>query len=186
MPPGNRNRLVAAGAALWGFAEATLFFIVPDVLLTFLAQTGLRRALVASLAASCGALAGGAALYAFVLAAPETARSVLLAVPGISPELASRVAVLLGGDLFAGLTAGALSGAPYKLFVAEAAMTGVPLSTFLMASLPARLLRFTLAALASWLVFARLLGALALRTRQLLLAGFWLVFYAGYFAVMGW
>jgi hypothetical protein len=180
------NRLVLLAAALWGFAEATLFFIVPDVLLTFLAQIGLRRALLASLAAACGALAGGAALYAFVLAAPETATSVLLAVPGISPELVSRVAVLLGGDLFPGLAAGALSGAPYKLFVAEAAMTGVPLSTFLTASLPARLLRFALASAASWLVFTRLLGGLKLRTKRLLLGGFWLVFYAGYFIAMEW
>ena len=31
-----------AAAGLWGFAEASVFFIVPDVLLTFLAQTSLR------------------------------------------------------------------------------------------------------------------------------------------------
>lgn len=182
MRPG--NRLAAPVAALWGFAEATLFFIVPDVLLTFLAQTSLRRALVASLAAAGGALTGGAALYAFAAADPETARAVLLAVPGISPELVSRVTVLLRGDLFVGLVAGALSGAPYKLFVAEAATMGVSPVTFLIASLPARLLRFALAALASWLIFAKLLGELSLRTRRWLLAGFRLFFYKKYFTVM--
>lgn len=188
MLPGS-SRPVSAGtvaAAVWGLAEATVFFIVPDVLLTFLAQTSLRRVLAASLAAALGALAGGAVLYGFVLAAPETASAMLQAVPDVSPELVSRVAALLDGGLFTGLVAGAFSGAPYKLFAEEAAATGVPLSTFLLASLPARLLRFSLAGVASWLIFAKLLGGLSLRTRRWLLAGFWLLFYAAYYAGLGW
>jgi membrane protein YqaA with SNARE-associated domain len=179
------SRLVAAGAALWGFAEATLFYIVPDVLLSTIAQTSLKRALAAALAAMAGALAGGALLYGFASADPDAARALMLEVPGVSPALAERVAGLIGGGILTGLIAGSLSGAPYKLFAVEAAAAGVPLSAFLLASLPARLLRFALAALASWFVFARLLGGLALRTRRWLLAGFWLVFYAGYFAAMG-
>ena len=98
----------------------------------------------------------------------------------------ARVADLLQSGLLQGLVAGSLSGAPYKIFAVEAATSGVPLIPFLLASLPARLLRFLLASLVSWLVFAKLLSGLALRTRRLLLAGFWLVFYAGYFAAMGW
>ena len=46
-------------AALWGFAESTLFFIVPDVLLTWLALSLPRRALRACYWALGGALAGG-------------------------------------------------------------------------------------------------------------------------------
>lgn len=184
MRPGNRRGLAAAG--LWGFAEASVFFIVPDVLLTFLAQTSLRRALLAGLAAAICASLGGAAVYGLALGSPDTAHAVLLAIPGISAELVARVADLLRSGLLQGLVAGSLSGAPYKIFAVEAATSGVPLIPFLLASLPARFLRFLLASLVSWLVFAKLLSGLALRTRRLLLAGFWLVFYAGYFAAMGW
>lgn len=184
MRPG--SRLATPGAALWGLAEATVFFIVPDVLLSFIAQISLKRALLAALAAVAGALAGGALLHAFASADPQAAQALLLRVPGISPELVGRVAGLIGQGLLSGMIAGSLSGAPYKIFAVEAATTGVPLWALLVASLPARLLRFALAALASWLVFARLLGHLALRTRRWMLAGAWLVFYAGYFAAMGW
>lgn len=180
------NRLVTLGAALWGLAEATVFFIVPDVLLSFIAQVSLKRALFAALAAGAGAMAGGALLHAFASADPQAAQALLLNVPGISPELVARVAGLIEGGLLAGMVAGSLSGAPYKIFVVDAALAGVPLLTLVLVSLPARLLRFALAALASWLIFNRLLGHLALRTRRWMLAGFWLVFYAGYFAAMGW
>ena len=180
------NRLVTLGAGLWGLAEATVFFIVPDVLLSFIAQVSLKRALLAALAAVAGALVGGALLHAFANADPQAAQALLLNVPGISPELVARVAELTEHGQLAGMVAGSLSGAPYKIFAVDAATAGVPLWAFLMASAPARLLRFALVALASWLVLARLLGHLALRTRRLLLAGFWLAFYAGYFTAMGW
>lgn len=180
------NRLVAPGAGLWGLAEATVFFIVPDVLLSFIAQVSLKRALLAALAAMTGALVGGALLHAFANADPQAALALLLNVPAISPELVGRASELTEHGLLTGMIAGALSGVPYKIFAVEVATAGLPLWAFLMASVPARLLRFVLAALASWLIFNRLLGGLALRTRRWMLAGFWLVFYAAYFAAMGW
>jgi membrane protein YqaA with SNARE-associated domain len=50
-----------AAAALWGFAEATLFFIVPDVLLSIIAvRRGRRPAWIAMAWTIAGAIAGGA------------------------------------------------------------------------------------------------------------------------------
>jgi hypothetical protein len=43
-------------AALWAFAEATLFFIVPDVWLSLAGRENLRRGLMACLNALVGAL----------------------------------------------------------------------------------------------------------------------------------
>ncbi len=43
-----------AAAAAWGFAEATLFFLAPDVYLTRIALRDWRGALLASLAAAAG------------------------------------------------------------------------------------------------------------------------------------
>ncbi len=52
---------VVAGIALaWGFAEATLFFIVADLLISYVTvYFGLRRGLEAALFAMIGAIAGG-------------------------------------------------------------------------------------------------------------------------------
>ncbi|MCA1242387.1 hypothetical protein LC092_08045 [Stappia stellulata] len=180
MRPGNRRGLAAAG--LWGFAEATVFFTVPDVLLTFLAQTSLRRALLASLFTALAACIGGTMLYALALNRPNAAQALLLAVPGIFPDLITRAGTLLENGLLPGLVEGSLTGVPYKIFAVEAAQTGTPLALFLLASLPARLLRFTLSSLASWLIFAKLLSGVSLWTRRILLAAFWVVFYASYYA----
>ncbi len=51
-------------SAAWGFAEATLFFIVPDVIVTFLAfRYGFRRGWIAAAWAAFGAVIGGIVIY---------------------------------------------------------------------------------------------------------------------------
>ena len=49
--------LLRVAVAVWGFAEATLFFIVPDVLLSYVALKNLRAALLTCFIATGGALA---------------------------------------------------------------------------------------------------------------------------------
>ena len=50
-------------ALAWGFAEATVFFIAPDVWLTVASRKRLRPGLIASLYALFGALLGGTLMY---------------------------------------------------------------------------------------------------------------------------
>lgn len=50
-------------AASWGLAEATFFFLVPDILLTRIAIRGLVPALWAAAAAMLGAVLGGIIMY---------------------------------------------------------------------------------------------------------------------------
>jgi hypothetical protein len=50
-------------AGLWGLAEATLFFIVPDVWLSLAGRQQLKSGLQACLWALAGPLAGGALVY---------------------------------------------------------------------------------------------------------------------------
>lgn len=50
-------------AGIWGFAEATFFFIIPDVILTLIAMHGLRRGMTACLIALFGAMLGGIVIY---------------------------------------------------------------------------------------------------------------------------
>src|SRR5437764_358085 len=57
------RRAVRWIAALWGLAEATLFFLVPDVYLSAVGLGNLRAALEGCLWALAGALTGGVAMY---------------------------------------------------------------------------------------------------------------------------
>lgn len=67
--------VVPAIAALWGIAEATVFFIVPDVWISFVAA---RRDWKAGVLAAClactGALIGGAIMYLWASRDAEAAR----------------------------------------------------------------------------------------------------------------
>ena len=173
-------------ALLWGFAEATLFFIVPDVWTSAVGLERLRRGLVACLWALFGALAGGLVMYLWGRLDSASALAWLDAVPGISPAMLARVETELEAFGLRALFLGPLEGTPYKIYAVEAAASGVPLAAFLLVSIPARLLRFVaVTALAHGLArlfFARFSAAF----RYAVLAVAWLLFYAAYFTAMGW
>lgn len=144
-------------AFLWGLAEGTLFFVVPDVLITLAAMFRPRRALAHAGAAVAGAVLAGALMYAWASASPDSARSAVDAVPFVE----SNVLVVASIDFyFDGAWAvmyGPLRGIPYKVY-AVTAPRYMGLTTFLLLTIPARLWRFLL----TGLVFA-LLGQM-LRT----------------------
>jgi membrane protein YqaA with SNARE-associated domain len=172
---------------LWGFAEATLFFLVPDVYLSRLALTGLRKAAAGCLLATAGALAGGALMHGWAAHEPAAAEAAVDRVPAVSRAALARVArqieergpaaaVLLGG----------VSGTPYKIYAVEAGRLGVGNGRFLLASAPARLCRF----LAVSLLAAGLARLPALARRpglaRRLHAGAWTAFYIAYLSLVPW
>lgn len=139
-------------AALWGFAEATLFFLVPDVILSAIAIFDWRLALWACLAATGGALAGGTLMYRLGRRDAAATRDLLLRLPGVGPRMLGRVSAAVGARGLVALALGPLSGTPYKLYAVECGHRGLPLASFLLVSVPARMIRFLLVALlASWL-----------------------------------
>ncbi len=78
-------------AFIWGVAEATLFFFVPDVLLSYIGlKRGVKPAVRASLIAAAGASLGGVMMYLWSTSDPATAREAVLAVPSISEAMAAR------------------------------------------------------------------------------------------------
>jgi membrane protein YqaA with SNARE-associated domain len=171
---------------MWGFAEATLFFLVPDIWLTALAvRRGLKPALMACLAALGGALLGGLAMYGWAASDAEAARGLLERVPAIDRAMIAEVAARLRDDGLAAVFLGPLFGIPYKIFAVEAAAAGIGLAAFLAVSIPARLLRFLLLSIITWAISAALARRAGLRFRTGLLAACWSVFYVAYFAVMG-
>jgi hypothetical protein len=173
-------------ALLWAFAEATLFFVVPDVWLTVVAvRRGIRSAMIACGFAVLGAVAGGAVLYLWAQADAASAIAMVGAIPGIPPSMIDNVAAALRADGLLAMVFGAFAGVPYKIYAVEAPGAGLGLALFLAASVPARLLRFVLLAFMASAFAALFDGWLSRRVVLAIVVVLWVLFYAGYWALVG-
>ena len=85
-----RIRQANAIASLWAFAEATVFIIVPDVLLSWLALRSFKRGLIACLFALLGSLIGGATMWLWAKNNPDSARAIVESLPAISRAMISK------------------------------------------------------------------------------------------------
>ena len=180
------TRKLYPAAFLWGLAEATLFFIVPDVLLSAAALRRLKMALVACAWATAGALTGGIVMYHWGMSSPAEAWALLDQVPAISPTMQREVQVAMDAQGLGALFIGPTTGTPYKLYAVAAGQQGFSLVTFLLVSVPARAARFVLVCLLAYTVSRLLSGRFSTPARYGILAGCWLIFYGAYFAHMGW
>lgn len=168
-------------AALWGFAEATLFFIVPDVLLSWLGLRQQRSAWIASGYALLGALLGCVLMYRWGVHDLPAVRNLLAMLPGIDVVLLDTARRQLQEFGMLALFKGGFGGVPYKTYAIHAAAEGLGLGVFLAASVFARWLRFAVVMLATrWLVRVLMPQHTLFRQQLFLLAG-WAVFYAVYF-----
>lgn len=177
-----------AAAAAWGLAEATVFFVVPDVLLTWLA--GFRPRVVWRAVAAClaGALAGGALMYLYATRSPGAMRALLEFVPAIGGSLVADTGSALRADYARTLLRAGFTGVPYKILAVESGAQAQGLATFLAWSVPARLSRWVLMVLA-----ARGIAILVRRHVRrpdpvlwVLWAAVWGIVYVVYFSVMDW
>ena len=177
-----------AAAAAWGFAEATLFFVVPDVLLTWLAGFRPRHAWRAVAVCLLGALAGGALMFLLAGGAPDRLRAWVAAVPAISEGFMARTGEALRTDFGPAMLRAGFTGVPYKVLAVEAGAQGQSLATFLAFSVPARLSRWVLLVLLARGVAVLVRARVRQPDRVLwaLWAAGWGVVYAVYFAAMEW
>jgi membrane protein YqaA with SNARE-associated domain len=141
---------------LWGLAEATVFFIVPDVYLGFVALCNWRRGLWVMLAAFLGAMLGGAAMYLLATNNPSGVDRFLTHIPMIDAPLVAEVAEQTRTQGLMAVLFGPLRGTPYKIYAAQAGAQSLPLLSFLLMTIPARLQRFipvvlSLGAVGTWL-----------------------------------
>jgi len=134
-------------AFLWGLAEGTLFFVVPDVIITLAAMFRPRRALAHAAAAVAGAVLAGALMYSWALSAPDSARAAVDAVPFVDSNVLVVASIDFYYDGARAVIYGPLRGIPYKVY-AVAAPPYMSLTTFLLLTIPARLWRFLLTGLA--------------------------------------
>jgi len=182
--PGHREAWAAGIAFAWALAEATVFFISPDILLTRLALRDFRSAARAGVWAVAGALLGGALLW---FAAEHGEAGALLRLfertPGINAALVQRTAQEFSEQGLAALFTGALRGHPYKLFAVHAGAANVPLAAFLAVSACARSFRFMASITLAWIA-GRALRRRSVAFRHWAHAFFWSAFYVIYFVAM--
>jgi hypothetical protein len=172
-------------AFLWGFAEGTFFFVVPDVLLSLVAAYQPRRAWRHVLAAVAGATLAGGVMYAWAANSPAQARAAVARVPFVREAMFQRVRGHFERHGARGLFIGPVLGIPYKIYAVEAQPHVAPAS-FVVWSIPARAIRFVLV----WLISA-IAGfvLLKLMPRRVLLptavhAVLWTAFYAYYWTTI--
>jgi membrane protein YqaA with SNARE-associated domain len=174
---------------LWGLAEATLFFIIPDVLLGAVALFAPRAAPRVLAYTLAGALAGGALTYGVASELqPSRSEAVLDGVPTVNDTAIRRVEREMRDDGARSIVYGPLRmGTPYKLYDRAAAVEDETLGSFILWSIPGRLVRMLPVTLLAALVglFARSQIAARPRTVLALYGALWLAVYVVYVVRVG-
>lgn len=177
------TRTRALAALVWGAAEAFLLFIVPDVLIGWIALTrGVRAGAIAALLAAAGAAAGGSALWLWSHHAPAAAMAAVEAIPAVSPAMIARAQSDVAREgWFRAALGGPTTGTPFKVYAALAPSAGVGLPAFAAAAVPARLPRFLITAAVFAAVGLALRPRLAPQALILLYPAGWTLFYGWFF-----
>lgn len=165
---------------IWGAAEAFLFFIVPDVLIGYLAlRRGFRVGLIACVYAAVGAAVGGAVMYGWSVRDPNAAIMAVEAVPSVSMAMVEGAnAAMAEHGWFAAALMGPLTSTPFKVYAALAPMHGAEALNFAVAALPVRLPRFIIVAAVMALIGAAVRGRVSDKVVLAVFTGAWVLFYA--------
>ena len=107
-------------ALIWGFAEATFFFIVPDVLLTFVSLKCRRQATRLCFWVLGGALTGGVIMFTWGAMQRESAEHFIAHVPAISRQLIQEVGQQVETSGSMATFNGPIAGNPYKVYAVHA------------------------------------------------------------------
>jgi membrane protein YqaA with SNARE-associated domain len=169
---------------LWGLAEASVFFVIPDVVICFITlRYGFRQGLWAVAAAIVGAMLGGVIAYVWGQTDIVGARAYFDSLPAISAPTIARAGreILADQPLFL-LMKGAFTSVPYKLYASEAGAAGMSLQQLMLMTPVVRLPRFFIAAVVTAMV-AKVVPTSWLKHKYWVLAGFWIMFYAAYWSL---
>lgn len=127
---------------IWGFAEATLFFIIPDVYIGFAALMNWKRGLQSVFVTVLGAITGGTVMYLIAINNGPALERTLDMVPLISAEMIQGVYDQVANERFIAFLKGPLAGIPYKIYATQAGQQGLPYLGVVFYTIFARLERF--------------------------------------------
>ena len=167
-------------AFAWGFAEATLFFFVPDVALSIIALKSVEDGLVACLYALGGALLGGAVMYYWGKRDLKGVIHILNMIPAIRSKDIEKVRSDIEKKGVAAMLFGPMLGIPYKIYAAFAHEVST-IIVFLVISIPARVIRFIVVTLITPQWFKWLLPDESCKDQVWIVLVLWGIFYVGYF-----
>ena len=175
-----RSPLALLAAGLWGYAEATRFWLIPDILLAWITLNRPRSIVASVIAATAGAVLGGVRMHKD--AREEHAR--LAEIPGINDALLLDAHERFASRGWVAVVRAPLDGIPYKVYATESGLAGKPLDELIAWTLLARLWRFILSATASALI-GRVFSRSVRRSEGMWFGGtlgFWVFVYVRYFA----
>jgi len=130
-----------------GFRGGGAVFIVPDILIAWVAlKRGARASVLAAMLTTAGALTGGALVYAWSANDPSGAARTIEAVPAVPDRAVLHAEAELRRVGLVAAIAGAFRGSPYKVWSAAAPHAGIGPGSWLLAAAPIRLPRFLLVA----------------------------------------
>ena len=181
------ERLAGLIGFSWGFAEGLVFFIVPDVYISFATLFSPRAGIVAWFSSIAGSVLAVAVIFVLTAMFGVDYLGFLPSIPGISSGLVERVAERLAEAGLPYTASFIFTGVPLKLYVGLALSLGVSLGSVLLWTVFARIVRIapTVAATAVLRrLFSRVIDARPVVWTALLLF-FWAAFYVFYFIRMG-
>lgn len=180
-------RLASLIGFSWGFAEGLVFFIVPDVYISFATLFSPRAGIVAWLSSIAGSAVAVVVIFVLTAMLRLDYLGFLPSIPGISTGLVERVAERLAGAGLPYTASFIFTGVPLKLYVAVALSLGVSLGSVLLWTIFARIVRIAPTVVATAVI--RRLFSRAIDARPgvwtALLVLFWFAFYVFYFMRMG-
>jgi membrane protein YqaA with SNARE-associated domain len=169
-------------ASLWGFAEATLFFFVPDIWISNLALQSRRKGLIACLYALAGAMVGGLVMYYLGQANAPFMNELMNKIPAIRTMDILKVQSDLQSSGITAVLFGPTLGIPYKLYAVNAHSV-MSITAFVLISIPARIIRFILIALIMSFASERFLAKLSAAGKLRIVLILWIAFYVVYFSL---
>lgn len=134
---------------IWGFSEGIVFFIVPDIIITFVALFSFRKSFKVMIAVLTGSIISGILMYYFGLINFEMVKALVVRVPFVSESMFISTHQDFEALGIWALLKGPMSGIPYKVYSIQSSAYASILS-FVIVSIPARLERLML----TWFMFA--------------------------------
>jgi len=180
----NNKRNPCYISLLWAFSEATFFFVVPDVWLTYTSLTSLKKGFKNVIYALIGALFGGTLMY--ILGWHDITRisNLLAKIPLVDLSIINEVKESIQSDGVSAMFVGPLKGIPYKIYASFAGALSMNYFIFILISVFARGIRFSLTILITNLFFRTFLNTITLKKKRIILAFIWLIIYIIYFLLM--
>lgn len=172
-------------AFLWGLAEGTFFFVVPDVPISLAAMLRPRKAWRHVVAAIVGSLVGGAVMFHWSAGNSTAAHDAVARVPFVRARMFDEVHASYQARGLGAVFLGPATGTPYKIYAVEAPEF-LGRTTFLLGTIPARGERFLLVWAAFGVAGVRLRRSLQWSVPQLTLtcACFWVILYSCYWGMI--